>query len=58
MSTNKKDKARDKDVVLLKDLAPRKAVKGGAGGILFGQGIDTEPKESELRNPRQPSKER
>lgn len=33
--------SKDKDVVLLKDLAPRKQVIGGAGRILFGQGIAT-----------------
>ncbi len=32
-----KRKSKD-DVILLKDLAPHKDVKGGAGKIIFGQG--------------------
>ena len=35
-----KQKKRAGDIVLLKDLAPRKEVKGGAGKIIFGQGAD------------------
>ncbi len=35
-----KQKKRAGGIVLLKDLAPRKEVKGGAGKIIFGQGAD------------------
>jgi hypothetical protein len=35
-----KQKKRASGIVLLKDLAPRKEVKGGAGKIIFGQGAD------------------
>ena len=38
MDKEKKAKARPA-VVLLKDLAPRKTVKGGAGKVLFGQSV-------------------
>lgn len=38
MDNEKKAKARP-SVVLLKDLAPRKTVKGGAGKVLFGQSV-------------------
>ena len=39
----KKNKRRRADVILLKDLAPQKVVKGGASKRIFGQPI--EPKE-------------
>jgi len=35
-----KRKKRTSGIVLLKDLAPRKDVKGGAGKIVFGTGAD------------------
>ncbi len=35
-----KQKKRAGGIVLLKDLAPQKEVKGGAGKIIFGQGAD------------------
>jgi hypothetical protein len=35
-----KQKKRAGGIVLLKDLAPRKEVKGGVGKIIFGQGAD------------------
>jgi hypothetical protein len=38
--TTEKQKKRAGGIVLLKDLAPRKEVKGGAGKIIFGQGAD------------------
>jgi len=38
MEKEKKAKAPP-GVVLLKDLAPRKTVKGGAGKVLFGQSV-------------------
>ena len=30
-------RAKDRDVIPLEDLAPRHDVRGGAGGIIFGQ---------------------
>jgi hypothetical protein len=38
MSKEKKAKAGP-PVVLLKDLAPRRTIKGGAGKVLFGQSV-------------------
>jgi hypothetical protein len=38
MDKEKRAKARPA-VVLLKDLAPRKTVKGGTGKVLFGQSV-------------------
>jgi hypothetical protein len=38
MDKDKKAKARP-TVVLLKDLAPRKTIKGGSGKVLFGQSV-------------------
>jgi hypothetical protein len=35
-----KRKKQGEEIVLLRDLAPRKEVKGGAGKIIFGQGAD------------------
>ena len=38
-------------IVLLKDLAPRKDVKGGAGKIVFGTGADPFFTEEEEKKP-------
>jgi hypothetical protein len=35
-----KRKKQGEEIVLLRDLAPRKEVKGGTGKIIFGQGAD------------------
>jgi len=37
----KKRYRRAEDVILLKDLAPRKDVRGGAGKRLFGEPLET-----------------
>jgi hypothetical protein len=39
-------------IVLLKDLAPKKEVKGGAGKIVFGTGADPFFKEDDDKKPR------
>lgn len=39
-SKSAKGKKKGGGVILLKDLAPRKGVKGGAGKILFGERVE------------------
>ena len=36
---DKEKKTKSRPVVLLKDLAPRKPIKGGSGKVLFGQSV-------------------
>ncbi len=40
--TDEKRPKRRREVVLLRDLAPRKDVAGGSGQIPFGQDVSTE----------------
>jgi hypothetical protein len=47
-----KQKKKAGGVVLLKDLAPRKEVKGGAGKIVFGAGTDPFFKEEDEKKPK------
>ena len=47
-----KRKKRGEEIVLLRDLAPRKEVKGGAGKIVFGAGADPFFKEEDENKPK------
>jgi len=47
-----KRKKRADQIVLLKDLAPRKEVRGGAGKIVFGAGADPFFKEEDEKKPK------
>ena len=47
-----KRKKRGEEIVLLRDLAPRKDVKGGAGKIIFGAGADPFFKKEEEKKPK------
>ena len=47
-----KRKKRGKEIVLLRDLAPRKEVKGGVGKIVFGAGADAFFKKEDENKPK------
>ena len=49
---DEKPKKKGSSIVLLKDLAPRKEVKGGAGKIVFGAGADPFFKEEDENKPK------
>ena len=53
-----KRKKRGEEIVLLRDLAPRKDVKGGAGKIIFGAGADSFLKDEEAKKPKKKSQMR
>ena len=55
---SEKRKKRGEEIVLLRDLAPRKEVKGGSGKIVFGAGADAFLKEEETQKPKKKSQMR
>ena len=52
MAKSPRRKARDKDVILLKDLAPRADVMGGAAKIRFGETARPTTLKSDLKPPK------
>ncbi len=52
MPKSPRRKAREKDVILLKDLAPRADVRGGAAKIRFGETARPTALKSDLKPPK------
>ncbi len=52
MPRSPRRKAREKDVILLKDLAPRADVMGGAAKIRFGETARPTARKSDLKPPK------